>query len=94
MEVENPPYAHPPSALFRELAREWSGWKGDKAWCAMDGEFTIAATTDAAGHVTLEFKLPGSLVPPCWAASLSVQLEAGQLEELARVARQFFDDRG
>src|SRR5439155_8609528 len=90
--VENPPYGHPPSALLREIAVQWSGWAGAKSWRAMEGELNISATADSTGHITLHFELPGSVVPPCWSASISVVVEAGQLELLSREANAFFND--
>jgi Family of unknown function (DUF6228) len=88
--VENPGYGQPPSKLLSELAESWAGWKGIKAWDAMEGELRIEATADALGHVTLKFMLPGNSGRSDWSVAANVVCEAGQLEAISKEANQFF----
>lgn len=92
IEVENPPYGMSPAALFKQVAEEWSGWKGEKGWGAIEGEFNLSATCDSLGHVTFVVELNPNGYPPCWSANLSLVVDAGQLEELSNDAKLFFDE--
>lgn len=89
--VENPGYGHPPSQLFNELAAQWSGWKGSKKWCALEGELEIEATSDSLGHIKIEFKVPGYSESTGWSAIAWLVVEAGQLERLSVEANAFFN---
>jgi Family of unknown function (DUF6228) len=89
--VENPGYGHLPSQLFDKLATQWSGWSGAERWCAMEGELEIEATSDALGHIKLQFKVPGYSQSKGWSSSAWLLVEAGQLERLAREANAFFN---
>ena len=92
-EVENPPYGRSPSQLFCDIAEEWAGFKGRKEWGAIDGEYTLSASADACGHVTLLVEILPSYATPCWSGELTVEIDAGQLERIANDAREFFNDR-
>jgi Family of unknown function (DUF6228) len=58
--VENPGFGHPPTVLFDDIAKQWSGWKGVKTWDAMEGELRRSATSDSTGHITIQFEVPGN----------------------------------
>jgi Family of unknown function (DUF6228) len=89
--VENPGYGHPPSQLFADLAVNWAGWRGTKAWLSLEGELEIQATADSTGHITLNFKVPAySAGPSAWSAQCAILVEAGQLEHLANESAEFF----
>jgi Family of unknown function (DUF6228) len=89
---ENPPYGSSPAKFFGELAESWRGWNGEKKWSSMEGEYQLLAIRDSLGHITLSAILRSdpSLIAPCWQASVSVMVEAGQLERLHREAEAFF----
>ena len=74
--------------LFGELAADWRGWDGQKAWRSLEGELQLTATADRAGHVTLLTRLREG-APPLWSVELTLVVEAGQLEQIAREARAF-----
>jgi len=88
--AENPPYGTSPTNFFQELASNWAGWSGKKTWGSMEGEYNLAATTDLTGHITLVAELNPLGIPPCFSALLSLVLEAGQLDQIARRAKLFF----
>ena len=79
-----------PMVLFKEMATEPSGWKGEKSWAALDGEMSMVATTDSLGHVNLEVNLDPRDGPPEWYVRLTMVLEVGALEQLAVEAGAFF----
>jgi len=89
--VENPGYGHPPSQLFEKLAAQWSGWSGSERWSALEGELEIVATSDALGHIKLQFEVPGYSQSKGWSANAWLVVEAGQLESLAKEANAFFN---
>jgi Family of unknown function (DUF6228) len=39
--------------LFESIALDWRGWEGERTWSSIEGEFSIAATTNSRGAVTL-----------------------------------------
>lgn len=92
IEVENPPYGMSPAEFFERIAAEWSGWKGAKEWGAIEGEYNLSATCDSLGHITLEVEINRNGYPLCWPGILSLIIEAGQLEKLARDAKAFFNE--
>ncbi|MDB5533892.1 MAG: hypothetical protein JWO28_2207 [Hyphomicrobiales bacterium] len=79
-----------PARLFDEMVSEWTGWKGEKGWGALDGEMSMGATTDSLGHISLKVILDPKDGPPEWYARLTLVLESGHLEQLAAEARAFF----
>jgi hypothetical protein len=83
-------WAPTPADFFGRLADQWKGWEGEETWKDPEGEWSMTAISDNLGHVRLEVKIsphPG-LWP--WSAGVSVQLDAGQLEELRQRSAAFF----
>jgi hypothetical protein len=76
--------------LFESLARDWRGWEGERSWSSIEGEFSIAAGTTKAGHVTLALTLRHNDFKDHWRLDVSVFTEAGQLERIAREIATFF----
>jgi hypothetical protein len=76
--------------LFEDLAANWRGWAGKKAWRSLEGELQLSAECDRLGHVWLTVSLRRGL-PAMWSVKLVLLVEAGQLEALARAARTFAD---
>jgi len=74
--------------FFAEVAENWRGWKGELTWHAVEGEYSITATCDKAGHVTMapRFYYGG---PHTWLAEVRLTLEAGQLAVIASAAGAF-----
>lgn len=86
--VDNPPYGHSPYALFEQMNNEWSGWKEPKGWGAMEGEYNLKATYEPRGHILLSAEIDDQ--SGNWSATSNIDIEAGELESLARRAKAFF----
>lgn len=91
--VENPPYGFPPSVFFKKLSNYWQHWKPEYDWEAMEGEFGFSAHADSLGHITVIINLNSCGEQPYWNVEMSIEIEAGQLENLAENIRQFFELR-
>ena len=46
-----------PALLFRAMAEEWKGWKGEKSWNDLENALTLKANSDSLGHKKLAVKL-------------------------------------
>jgi len=90
IKVDNAPVGISPTKLFEEMASEWQGWKGEKNWGSLEGEFDISATSDSTGHITLVASVRSGHLPPCSKTITELILEAGQLENLNKHAKEFF----
>jgi hypothetical protein len=77
--------------LFAEAAREWRGWIDAKVWESLEGEFRIALTIDRLGHVTVADRVRSDLGgSDRWQLDADIGLDAGQLECVAKEARQLW----
>ena len=65
--------------FFKFIKTNWKGWEGDKIWGSLEGEFTLVATSDTAGHVELKFTLQRNLYDS-WSLTSTINLEASQLD--------------
>jgi hypothetical protein len=63
LEAENPDFGVPPADLFEDIARNWQGWSGPKRWAAGEGEYSLSATSDSTGHITLVAELHAATYP-------------------------------
>lgn len=36
--------------FFTSLAKDWKGWRGERTWATLEGEFELTATTDPLGN--------------------------------------------
>jgi len=81
-----------PAELFEEMAQKWSGWPGKLAWHSFLGELSRHCSHDRRGHITIEIELLAGdmIIHQYWFVKMSVKIEAGQLEPIARKAKQFF----
>jgi hypothetical protein len=70
------------AGFFRELAADWCGWQGERAYESLERELRLTATHD--GHVRLAVFLRQSSVPDRWSAAAVIRLDPG--EEMTRVA--------
>jgi hypothetical protein len=84
--------AGPPSALFDEMARDWKGWKGTKTWAALEDELRMEASADSTGHVSLAVTMRDYSDPAEWRLKATLDLEAGQLPELAKAVAKAFQN--
>ncbi len=88
IEAANPPYGDSPYKLFEHMADNWDGWDGEKNWGAMEGEFILSATFAKTGHMTLTVTLLEAY--NLWSVIAKFDIEAGQIEALAKKAKRFF----
>jgi hypothetical protein len=76
--------------LFQSMARDWKGWDGERAWSSIEREFSVSAAADRLGHVSLSLRFRRFDVSEPWSISVQLQIEAGQLEVIARHVTAFF----
>lgn len=90
--VYNPPYGLSPTEFFNVLAKEWSGFRGEKKWRSTEGEFCLSAISDSTGHTYITADLcPGiGQSPPTSNLTVTYVVEAGQLEKIAEDIVKFF----
>jgi hypothetical protein len=79
------------AAFFNDLAAHWRGWHGVKDHESLEGHLRVEAeAADSLGHIRLRMCLRGVDVLDRWMAEISLTVEAGQLDDLARRAEAFF----
>ena len=78
--------------FFEELAVEWTGWRGAKVWKPPNERTSLEATHDGLGHVTLEARLFPRYYDLEWCVKAALQLEAGQLDAVAGLAKSAVTD--
>ena len=86
-------YDHLPARwarLFEQISQDWRGWQDAKSEESLEGQLRLSFTTDRLGHVRMRVELSGGQLKSDWRAELTIQLEAGQLENLATQARAYF----
>lgn len=89
--VDNSPYGTTPAELFAEIARDWKGFKGEKSWGSLEGEFNISAKSDSTGHITIRASINTGCTPPCSKMVSDFEIEAGQLEKIDNQVSEFFN---
>ncbi len=76
--------------LFEFIAKEWRGWEGVQEWASIEGEFSVSANCDNLGHVLLDITIKEYSGPEEWRIEVSLGLDAGQTEDIAKKVRRFF----
>jgi len=76
--------------FFRKLSQEWRGWEGVRVIESLEAHIRLEASMDSLGHVRVKTILRGIDVGDEWRAESRIDLEAGQLEDLAHRAEQYF----
>jgi hypothetical protein len=90
-------YLHPKGPelvrLFDDMAAAWRGWQGKKEFTSVGGDLRIEATADRMGHIQLRTTVSNDVPPPDdqWQVSVSIWLEAGSMDFLARRMNKFFN---
>jgi len=79
-----------PAALFADMARQWSGWRGELVWESLEGELAIRCSHDRLCHIAIRVELRTGRMPDDWRVLATVTAEAGQPEDIARRAALFF----
>jgi hypothetical protein len=75
---------------FDNLAADWKGWEGQKTWSNLEDELTVTATSDKLGHIHLRFTLCSGHHDFAWTVSGRLEIESGQLGNLAREFAKFY----
>jgi Family of unknown function (DUF6228) len=69
--------------FIQELAHNFRGWAGTRAWKSLEDQLHVEATWSSGGHVELRFRITPSVYDP-WAACVVVPVEAGaEMQALA-----------
>jgi hypothetical protein len=76
--------------LFESLAKDWRGWEGERAVETLEHQLRVSCRSDRLGHIELRVEMRGDMSGSDWRAADTIQLEAGQLQDLARRAREYF----
>jgi hypothetical protein len=76
--------------FFDDLANHWRGWEGAKIWGSLEGQLKLACTRDKLGHLFLRVTLQDNLGAADWLAGATLELAAGDLEQLAAAAKSIF----
>ena len=84
---------HRLASIFKEMAENWKGWKDQKQWAALEGEFEISFDISSMGKVTARFFLTPGLDGE-WEVKGSVSFGAGELELLSKHMTEFFYANG
>ncbi|MCX6132041.1 MAG: DUF6228 family protein [Proteobacteria bacterium] len=70
--------------FFKEMANNWKGWSGVKAWKSIEGDLKFDAAHDNLGHIKLKISLirnQGEEDESKFVGNLKIEL--GSLERLA-----------
>jgi hypothetical protein len=86
--VDNSPCGEMLPNFFADLSKNWKGWEGEKSWRALEDEFRIDASTTKTGHIILKVTI--NLHQYQWRVIADISLEAGQLENVEKKMRKFF----
>lgn len=77
-------------AFIEELAEDFRGWDGTRAWENADHDLGVEATWTTRGHVNLRWWITPSIYDR-WTASVVVEVEAGaEMSAFARDLSAFF----
>ena len=76
--------------MFEGIARDWTGWEGERAFESIEGDFRVAATSDRLGPVVLTVSLRSNDLDDHWWAEAPIFLDAGSLDAVARQVDAFF----
>jgi hypothetical protein len=83
-----------PAPMFAQMAAHWKGWQGEFAWESSEGELVLRCAQDRTGHVSVGVVLRSGPSKADWMVEATVVAEAGQLEEIAQEAAEFFGQPG
>jgi hypothetical protein len=78
-----------------DLAANWKGWEGEKAWRDDSGAVQFTASHNGMNTVALTVSMRpsyGPLFPGTWQADIVVPIEPGVLGDVASQVRSLFRD--
>jgi hypothetical protein len=74
--------------FFLVLGQQQQPWQGARSWGSLEGDFTLSATCSSLGIVVLKVALRGLQgAAEEWQVAAGIELEFGQLAQLADEAR-------
>jgi len=76
------------SDFFADLAENWRGWDGAKAWSTYEGGLALSCNNDGLGHIRVAVALRGRSGDG-WLVQGNVPLDSGQLDHLSRDVATF-----
>ena len=76
--------------FFEDLASHWKSLDGERQWRSLEGEFALSCESDDRGHIAMRVVLKSGLYEDDWSVEALINVEAGQLVEIASNIRQFF----
>jgi len=80
---------------FSELAEQFRGWSGVRAWRSLEGHLRMEATWANRGQVTIRVYLRPTHHPSAWEASAEFMIEAGaQMEAISAEVAALFASAG
>jgi hypothetical protein len=74
--------------LLKQLAAEWKGWSGIRSWESLENDLKLSFSHDGLGHVTIVVELSSESLHK-WTVRVKTSIDAGELEALARQAKNF-----
>jgi len=79
--------------FFDDMAAGTGGWQGKKEFRSIGDDLRMEATSDRMGHIQLRTTVSNDVPAPDdqWQVSVSIWLEAGSMEFLARRMKRFFN---
>jgi hypothetical protein len=77
------------AAFIAELAEEWRGWDDVRRWATYEGGLTLALQHDGLGHIQVSVDLREHSGGLGWRVQADVEVDAGQLDELAKELAAF-----
>ena len=86
-------YTDGPSLIyfFKDLAKSWKGWEGQKRWNTLESDVILTATHDGIGHVALLVELNNQEnEESSWEASGTLLIELGSLDAWAKNIESLF----
>ena len=80
--------------LFEELGTLNRPWTEEHSWVSIERDFSIFATCTPLGSATFRIELSGLQgASEEWEVRAGIQVEFGQLEQIARHAKTVFNER-
>jgi hypothetical protein len=80
---------HSLASFFEDLAANWKGWEGTKEWSSVEGDFNLSCDSDSLGHIAMKVTLKSGLYEDDWCVLVVINIDAGQLEEIAGKVKEF-----
>src|SRR6266850_3757749 len=74
------------TSFFADLATHWNRPVESLSWGSLESHVVLDAKFDRLGHIYLKVTLRDVDAPAAWRVETTLVVEAGQLEEIAKIA--------